>query len=94
MRKIKKATQHKTKGEKMEDVIYTVAETAKLLKTNPAYIYKLINSGILPALRLGGMKIRKAALLEFLKKYEGKDLRDVNNIKEMEVVKNETEEEK
>jgi len=78
----------------MEDVIYTVAETAKLLKTNPAYIYKLINAGILPALRLGGMKIRKAALLEFLKKYEGKDLRDVNNIKEMEVEKNETEEEK
>ena len=76
----------------MEDVIYTVAETAKLLKTNPAYIYKLINAGILPALRLGGMKIRKAALLEFLKKYEGKDLRDVNNIKEMEVEKNETEE--
>lgn len=78
----------------MEDVIYTVAETAKLLKTNPAYIYKLINAGILPAIRLGGMKIRKAALLEFLKKYEGKDLRDVNNIKEMEVEKNETEEEK
>jgi excisionase family DNA binding protein len=76
----------------MEDVIYTVAETAKLLKTNPAYIYKLINAGILPALRLGGMKIRKAALLEFLKKYEGKDLRDVNNIKEMEVEKNEEEE--
>ena len=78
----------------MEDVIYTVAETAKLLKTNPAYIYKLINAGILPAIRLGGMKIRKVALLEFLKKYEGKDLRDVNNIKEMEVEKNETEEEK
>lgn len=78
----------------MEDVIYTVAETAKLLKTNPAYIYKLINAGIIPAIRLGGMKIRKAALLEFLKKYEGKDLRDVNNIKEMEVEKNETEEEK
>lgn len=78
----------------MEDVIYTVAETAKLLKTNPAYIYKLINAGILPALRLGGMKIRRVALLEFLKKYEGKDLRDVNNIKEMEVEKYETEEEK
>ncbi len=76
----------------MEDVIYTVAETAKLLKTNPAYIYKLINAGILPALKLGGMKIRKAALLEFLKKYEGKDLRDVNNIKEMEVQRREAEE--
>lgn len=69
----------------MEDVIYTVAETAKLLKTNPAYVYKLINSGLLPALKLGGLKVRKVALLDFLKKYEGKDLRDVNNIRELEV---------
>ena len=75
----------------MEDVIYTVAETAKLLKTNPAYIYKLINVGLLPALKLGGLKIRKVALLEFLQKYEGKDLRDVNNIKELEVEKHEIE---
>ena len=75
----------------MEDVIYTVAETAKLLKTNPAYIYKLINAGLLPALKRGGIKIRKVALLEFLQKYEGKDLRDVNNIKELEVEKHEIE---
>ena len=65
----------------MEDVIYTVAETAKMLKTNPAYIYKLI--------KLGGIKIRRTSLLEFLQKYEGKDLRDVNNIKELEVEKHE-----
>lgn len=78
----------------MEEVIYTVAETAKLLKTNPAYIYKLINAGLLPALKLGGIKIRKVALLEFLKKYEGKDLRDVNNIKELEVEKHEIENQK
>ena len=29
----------------MEDILYTVAETAKLLKTNPNYIYDLINKG-------------------------------------------------
>ena len=59
----------------MEDVIYTVAETAKLLKTNPAYIYKLINAGILPALRLGGMKIRKElqTISHKLKKHKSQD---------------------
>lgn len=75
----------------METVIYTVAETAKLLKTNPAYVYKLIKAGLLPALKLGGTKIRKVAIEDFLKKYEGKDLRDVNNIKDLEVDINEIE---
>ena len=40
----------------MEDILYTVAETAKLLKTNPNYIYDLINKGLLPALKLGSFK--------------------------------------
>ncbi len=70
----------------MEDILYTVAETAKLLKTNPNYIYDLINKGLLPALKLGSLKIRKSALLEFLATYEGQDLTDLNNIKELEGV--------
>ena len=48
----------------MEDILYTVAETAKLLKTNPNYIYDLINKGLLPALKLGSFKIRKSSLLD------------------------------
>jgi hypothetical protein len=39
---------------------------------------------LLPALKLGSMKIRRTALLEFLEKYEGKDLTDPFNIKDIE----------
>lgn len=68
----------------MNEVLYTVAETAKLLKTNPNYVYSLVRLGLLPALKLGSIKIRKDAIDEFLKKYEGLDLTDLNNIKELE----------
>lgn len=58
----------------VEDVLYTVAEVAKLIKTNPAYVYELIKAGLIPVLKLGSYKIRRVALLEFLEKYEGMDL--------------------
>lgn len=64
----------------MEDVLYTVSEVSKLIKTNTNYVYDLIKKGFLPALKLGSFKVRRAALLEFLEKYEGKDLTDLNNI--------------
>lgn len=67
----------------MEDVLYTVSEVSKLLKTNPNYVYELINKGFLPALKLGSLKIRRSSLLEFLKVNEGKDLSDLNNIKNL-----------
>ena len=67
----------------MEDVLYTVPEVAKLIKTNPAYVYELIKADLLPVLKLGSMKVRKVALEEFLKKYEGKDLTDPKNIKDL-----------
>ena len=71
----------------MEDVLYTVKETAKLLKTNTNYIYDLINKGLLPALKLGSFKIRKSTLLEFLSEHEGQDLTDLDNIRDLEGVK-------
>lgn len=69
----------------MEDVLYTVKETSKLLKTNQNYIYELIKKGFLPALKLGCFKIRRSSILEFLEKYEGQDLTDLNNIKFLEM---------
>ena len=71
----------------MEDVLYTVNEVAKLIKTNTNYVYELIRKGLLPALKLGSYKVRKTALLKFLAKYEGKDLTDINDIKELETEK-------
>ena len=67
----------------MEEVLYTVFEASKLLKTNVNYVYELINKGFLPALKLGSLKIRRSSLLEFLKNNEGNDLSDLNNIKKL-----------
>lgn len=64
----------------MEEILYTVVEVAKLIKTNTNYVYDLIRKGFLPALKLGSYKVRRTALLEFLEKYEGKDLTDLNNV--------------
>ena len=64
----------------MEDVLYTVKETSKLLKTSPNYVYELIKRGMLPALKLGIFKIRRTTILNFLEQNEGKDLTDLDNI--------------
>lgn len=58
----------------MEKIVFTVKETSEIIHTNQSYVYKLINAGLLPALKLGSYKIRKESLLEFLKEYEGYDL--------------------
>ncbi|WP_312939738.1 helix-turn-helix domain-containing protein [Oscillibacter sp.] len=62
-------------------VIYTVKEVSLLLHSNIGYVYQLIDLGLLPALKLGSLKVRKEALDEFLRKYEGYDLSDLGNIK-------------
>jgi excisionase family DNA binding protein len=73
----------------MEDVLYTVSEVAKLIKTNPAYVYELIKAGHLQVLKLGSMKIRRTTLLEFLEKYEGYDLTNPYEVKKLDAIGNE-----
>lgn len=72
------------KGVSEFNVLYTVKEVAELLKTNVDYVHKLRKSGILPFLKLGQYKVRKEALQDFLKKYEGKDLTNPFDVKELE----------
>lgn len=62
------------------NILFTVPETAALLKTNTTFVYKLINAGLLPVLKLGRYKIRKESLLDFVAKYEGMDVSDPCNI--------------
>ena len=69
----------------MEDVLYSVKEVSQLIKTNVGYVYNLIKKGYLPALNLGSLKVRRASLLEFLEKYDGKDLSDLDNIKDLNI---------
>ncbi|WP_294405781.1 helix-turn-helix domain-containing protein [uncultured Clostridium sp.] len=66
----------------MEDILYTVKEASKLLKTDEATIRRLINKGLIKALRLGRIKIRKVEIERFTEWAEGKDLNDLDNIKE------------
>lgn len=67
----------------MDEVLYTVSEVSELIKTNTAYVYKLISTGLLPVLKLGSYKVRRTALLDFLERYEGKDLTNPSEIKEI-----------
>ena len=62
-------------------IVYTVKEIAAMLHTNAAFIYRLISLGLLPALKLGSIRVRRVALEDFLSKYEGYDLSDPENIK-------------
>lgn len=64
----------------MLNLLYTVKEVSELLHTNPTYVYKLINKGLLPALKLGSYKVRHEALDAFLVQFEGYDLTDIDNI--------------
>lgn len=67
----------------MEEMLYTVSEVAKILKTNTAYVYKLHKSGKLKFLKIGSLKCRKSTLEAFLAKYDGMDISDPNNITEI-----------
>ncbi|MBM6930389.1 helix-turn-helix domain-containing protein [[Clostridium] spiroforme] len=65
----------------MKEQLYNVMETARLLKIRRNRVYDLINSGILPAMNLGGYKIRASSIDKFIEKYDGYDLTDLNCIK-------------
>jgi excisionase family DNA binding protein len=68
----------------MSEILYTVPEVAEILKTNVGYVYKLQKSGMLRFLKIGRLKCRKETLDEFLAKYDGMDISDPFNIKELE----------
>lgn len=67
----------------MEDMVLTVQEVADILKTNVDYVYKLHRAGILKFLKVGRLKCRKKTLEEFLEKYDGMDVTDPFNIKDV-----------
>ena len=65
----------------MDDTVYNVKEVSEILKVSKNRVYGLIKSGALPAIKIGGLKVRKVALCEFEEKYEGQDLTDPYRIK-------------
>lgn len=72
--------------------LYNVKEVAEILKTNVSYVHSLRKAGVLPFIKLGTYKVRTEALNEFLKKYEGYDLTDPDNIKKLMEENDETKE--
>ena len=66
--------------ENNKKLLYTVKETATVLGCNIHLVYDLINKRLLPAMKLGSLKIRLTSIEEFLEKYDGMDLSDLDNI--------------
>lgn len=67
-------------------LLYTVKEVSNVLGVNVHLIYRLIKKGILPAIKLGGLKVKKESLEEFVNKYEGMDLSNLDNITELNII--------
>lgn len=63
--------------------LLTVAEVSKLLKCNVDFVYKLNKAELLRFMKLGNLKCRRESLEEFLSKYDGKDVTDPFNVKEL-----------
>ena len=61
--------------------LYTVAEVAEILKSNPNDVYKLMNTGLLKYLVIGRRKVRETTLNNFLAEFEGYDITDPENVK-------------
>lgn len=72
-----------SKTNENEKLLYTVKEASVLLGVNVHLVYRLINTGMLPAMKLGNLKVRKATLEDFISKYEGMDLSNLENIIEL-----------
>lgn len=68
----------------MEDYLMSVTDVVKRLKTDKATVYELIKRGLLKALKLRSLKISNSEVNRFLRVYQGMDLSDLDNIKEIE----------
>ena len=68
-----------------DKLLYTVKESASVLGVNVHVVYDLIKKGLLPAMKLGSLKVRKETLEDFVSKYEGMDLSDLDNITELHI---------
>lgn len=67
----------------MPEQLYTVKEVAEILKCNANYVYSLMNNGLLNYIVIGRRKVRKSTLENFIAQYEGFDITDPTNIKEI-----------
>lgn len=74
----------------MAPQLYKISEVAEFLKTNKNMIYKLIDYGHLTALKLGQLKVTSFELEDFLRRNNGKDFSDLENIQDLSITRNES----
>ncbi len=63
--------------------LLTVEEVAKVLQSNTDYVHKLRNAGLLKFIKVGRLKCRPETLEAFLEKYDGMDITDPFNVREL-----------
>lgn len=66
-----------------DDLLFTVPEVAEILKINNNKVYDLFKAGLLTPLKLGRYKVSRSELIAFVEAYKGKDLTDLNNVKDI-----------
>jgi len=67
----------------MDPVLYTVTEAAELLKVNRNSVYDLLKNNVIRGLKLGSLKITRTELIKFLEENNGKDLSNLEDIKDL-----------
>lgn len=62
----------------MEPIVYSAAETAKVLKIAPKVVYEMLEKGEIPAYKIGekNWKIPKKLLLEYINSRALEEARD------------------
>lgn len=63
--------------------LLTVKEVSEVLKCNVSYVHKLRRSGLLRFIKLGCYKVRESSLNEFLDKYDGMDVTDPGEVRDL-----------
>lgn len=69
----------------MEDYLLSVSDAAKRLgvASNRNFVYELIDKGLLKAIKLRSLKVSNTEINRFISWAEGKDLSDLDKIKEL-----------
>lgn len=64
-------------GDKMKK-LYSVVEAAQILSTSKDVVYSLIRKGIIKPIKIGSFKIPLAEIDNFIDKYTGYDISDLD----------------
>ena len=64
----------------LRDELMMVDDVAEFLHCNKNMVYRLIQAGKLPYIKVGCIKVLRSSLLKMIKKYENCDITDPENI--------------